>query len=88
MEQQELYSCQIFGEIAKSINEVVSLVKGKYLPYLDTCMFWDKELEELRFKVFLKPEQRLKYLNKGNEDPNSIVYPMQFHGEYSIESAS
>ena len=58
----------------KTINEVVSLVEGKYFPCLDTCMFWDKELEELRFKVFIKPEQRLKYLDKGSNHPNSILH--------------
>lgn len=43
----------------------VSVSIDNAFPYLDTEMYWNEQ-EELEFRVHLKPNQQLKYLNKGS----------------------
>jgi hypothetical protein len=43
----------------------VSVNGGKSFPFLDMEMYWSDE-GDLRFRVHLKPNQQLKYLNKGS----------------------
>ena len=47
------------------MDEKVTIEKGKVFPYLDMELFWSPE-QELQFQVHLKPNQELKYLNKGS----------------------
>ena len=53
------------------ITNVISKIKCKNLPYLDMSISWDKEMYDLQFKIHLKPNQRLKYLNVGSKHPHS-----------------
>ena len=55
---------------SESVTRVVSISRSKYLPYLDTAMFWIKD-NNLQFMVHKKKDQKLKYLNKGSSHPNS-----------------
>ena len=52
------------------MDEKVSIEKGKTFPYLDMELFWSPE-QELQFRVHLKPNQELKYLNKGSTHTNA-----------------
>ena len=55
---------------SESVTRVVSISRSKYLPYLDTAIFWNKD-NNLQFMVHKKKDQKLKYLNKGSLHPNS-----------------
>ena len=46
-------------------NKMVSIERGTAFPYLDMELYWS-EKEELQFRVHLKPNQELKYLNRGS----------------------
>ena len=46
-------------------NENLTIVKGKYFPYLDMEMYWN-DMHDLKFKVHMKPNQVLKYLNSDS----------------------
>ena len=48
----------------------VTIQKGKTFPYLDMELIWSKE-GNLQFQVHLKPNQQLKYLNKGSVHTNA-----------------
>ena len=52
------------------VTRVVSISRSKYLPYLDTVIFWNKD-NNLQFVVHKKKDQKLKYLNEGSSHPNS-----------------
>jgi len=47
----------------------VTVAKTKSFPYLDMEMYWENQ--ELRFRVHLKPNHLLKYLNKGSAHTNA-----------------
>lgn len=51
--------------ICTKLNDKITLVRGKYFPYLDVAMYWNLN-NELRFKIHMKENQKLKYLNKGS----------------------
>ena len=44
---------------------MVSIEKGKGFPYLDMELVWSEQ-GELQFQVYMKPNQQMKYLNKGS----------------------
>ena len=46
-------------------NNKVSVERSNAFPYLDMELVWSKQAE-LNFQVHLKPNQQLKYLNKGS----------------------
>ena len=48
----------------------VTVDSKNYFPYLDTALYWS-ETNHLQFRVYLKPNQKLKYLNKGSSHPPS-----------------
>ena len=45
-------------------NKKVTICKEESFPYLDLEMYWRDE--DLQFRVHLKPNQELKYLNQGS----------------------
>ena len=47
------------------VNDDITIVQGPCFPYLDMTISWNCR-GELRFKVYTKPNQQLKYLNKGS----------------------
>jgi hypothetical protein len=47
------------------LHKAVSVNKGESFPYLDMEMYWSVD-NQLFFKVHLKPNQQLKYLNRGS----------------------
>ena len=47
------------------LDPAVQVCTDSYLPYLDTEIFWNSNLN-LQFRVHLKPNQQLKYLNRGS----------------------
>lgn len=68
-----IFTASIWGADKKSLNSEssnprVEVVSSDYFPYLDMKMTWDTK-GDLNFGVYLKPGQRLKYLNKGSEHP-------------------
>ena len=52
-------------------QNVISKVECKKVPYLDMRLSWDDKTNELQFKIHLKPDQHLKYLNLGSEHQHS-----------------
>ena len=50
-------------------NKKVTICKDEAFPYLDLEMYWRGE--ELKFRVHMKPNQVLKYLNKGSAHTNA-----------------
>ena len=48
-----------------TLNDKITIIRGKYFPFLDIEMYWNAN-NKLRFKVHLKENQQLKYLNKGS----------------------
>ena len=50
-------------------NDKVTICRDKAFPYLDLEMYWREE--ELKFRVHMKPNQVLKYLNKGSAHTNA-----------------
>ena len=51
--------------ITEKVTEVFSITKGKFFPYLDIQMFWETD-DKLEFKVYNKPNQKIKYANNGS----------------------
>ena len=47
------------------MNKQITIVKGKYFTFLDASLFWNFH-NKLGFKIFMKPNQKLKYLNRGS----------------------
>ena len=47
------------------IDETISVVKSAFFPFLDMELSWNHD-EKLNFKVHMKENQILKYLNKGS----------------------
>ena len=47
------------------LTEKINIVEGKYFPFLDISIFWNFH-NGLSFKIYMKPNQKLKYLNKGS----------------------
>ena len=54
------------------VNDEVTIYRGKYFPYLDIQMNWN-ESGELVFGVYRKPNQVLKYLNKGSSHTEACM---------------
>lgn len=52
-------------EDKKNLNDNLIIVNDDKFPYLDMEMYWNKR-GELKFQVHLKPNQKLKYLNKDS----------------------
>ena len=50
-------------------NKRVTIKRNSAFPYLDMEFYWLQD--ELQFRVHLKPNQLLKYLNKGSTHTNS-----------------
>ena len=46
-------------------NNMITMINEKYFPYLDMEMSWNKS-NELIFRVHLKPNQKLKYMNSDS----------------------
>ena len=61
----ELWKPNEDNQKTKKVDNRLSVVQTTTLPYLDMCFYWNCR-GELRFKVHMKPNQRLKYLNKGS----------------------
>ena len=65
------FTCQIWLDESRRIgptkayDKMVSAETSKGFPYLDMELFWSEQ-DELQFRVYMKPEQQLKYLNKGS----------------------
>ncbi len=51
-------------------DKMVSIERSKTFPYLDMELYWS-ESQQLQFRVHLKPNQQLKYLNKGSTHTNA-----------------
>ena len=47
------------------LNKNITIVKGKYFPFLNIEMYWNQN-SKLRFKIHMKENQILKYLDKGS----------------------
>ena len=62
------YTCTMWipgGEQPENPDPKVSVVTAEAFPYLDMEMYWDSD-EHLSFRVHMKDNQQLKYLNKGS----------------------
>ena len=59
-------------------NKNLTYVNDKHFPYLDMEMYWN-ENAELKFQVYIKPNQVLKYLNN-----DSIHLPSVFRAILSV----
>ena len=46
-------------------NEVIEIFEYDYFPYLDLQLIWNNK-DELKFKVYLKENQKIKYLNSDS----------------------
>ena len=46
-------------------NENLTIVEGEHFPYLDMEMYWN-DRHDLKFRVHMKPNQVLKYLNSDS----------------------
>jgi GIY-YIG catalytic domain len=70
------FTCSMWWDISKIAlpeserEESTSIVEDSKFPYLDMELFWS-EKGELKFQVHLKPNQKLKYLNKGSAHTNA-----------------
>ena len=53
----------------KPRNKKVTINRKSAFPYLDMELYWRGD--ELKFRVHLKPNQQLKYLNKGSTHTNA-----------------
>ena len=51
------------------VNENVKIKREDSFPYLDMELYWRED--QLKFRVHLKPNQQLKYLNKGSTHTNA-----------------
>lgn len=60
------FTAEIWGieEDDTIINKKLTIVHNKHFPYLDTEIFWKRG--ELKFQIHLKPNQKLKYLNRDS----------------------
>lgn len=47
------------------LNNKITIVKGKYCPFLDIKMYWSKN-NKIRVKICMKENQKIKYINKGS----------------------
>jgi hypothetical protein len=67
------FTCSIWlpNEKAKEHNKMVSIERGKGFPYLDMELIWSEQ-KELQFQVYMKPNQQLKYLNKGSTHTGAV----------------
>jgi hypothetical protein len=45
---------------------MVSVAPDTSFPYLDMELFWSNDDDSLQFRVHLKPNQQLKYLNRDS----------------------
>ena len=65
-----VFTAVIWGEDKNDTpkHPKVSVEEGKAFPYLDMEMYWGKN-GELLFRVHLKPNQELKYLNNDSSHP-------------------
>jgi hypothetical protein len=61
------FTAVIWGNDKEDSKEYdnVTVNRGDSFPYLDMEMYWSED-GDLRFRVHLKPNQQLKYLNKGS----------------------
>ena len=50
-----------------SSNDDITIHRKEFLPYLDTELFWHRS--GLKFRVHVKPNQQLKYLNLSSTHP-------------------
>jgi len=67
------FTCEIWDPTipldVKPRNNNVTIHRGNVFPYLDMEFYWPKE--ELKFRVHLKENQLLKYLNVGSTHTNA-----------------
>jgi len=54
----------------RSSNDDITIHRKDFLPYLDTELFWHRS--ELKFRVHVKPNQQLKYLNRSSTHPSHV----------------
>jgi hypothetical protein len=72
------FTCNVWFNESKRIcptvevDDNVSIERGAYFPYLDMEMYWSKS-DDLMFRVHLKPNQKLKYLNKGSAHTSACL---------------
>ena len=70
MHQPAIY-CRALGEEDKSVvSERVKVMKQDFFPYLDIEMRWD-ENDDLKFGIYMKENQVIKYLNAGSQHTKS-----------------
>ena len=68
-----IFTCEVWLAEGKRVsppkekehNKLVKVHRKESFPYLDMNLVWSEE-EELQFQVYMKPNQQLKYLNKGS----------------------
>lgn len=53
-----------------SSNPDITIHQKDFLPYLDTGLYWNRE--ELKFRVHLKFNKQLKYLNRSSTHPSNV----------------
>ena len=58
----------------ESLNDKIIIVKGKCFPFLDISKYWDPN-NKLRFKIYMKENQKLKYLNNVAATPLNASKP-------------
>ena len=61
----ELWKPNADDQKTNKVDGVLSVVQTTAFQYLDIYFYWNC-YGELRFKVYMKPNQQLKYLNKGS----------------------
>ena len=68
------FTCSIWDPKASTSEgpQAITVHNKPTFPYLDMELFW-KENNSLAFKVHLKPNQQLKYLNKGSTHTSACL---------------
>ena len=68
--QKLRFTCEVWRpsgnvtKVTKKLTNDINVVEAKYFPYLDLNMYFCTHCQKLQFKVHLKANQELKYLNR------------------------
>lgn len=78
----EIWRC-VYNEICvnTSLNKQTTIIKGKYFLFLDGFLFWSFH-NKLSFNIYMKPNQKLKYLNRDSFYTNKCfeaIFSMDFY---------
>lgn len=72
------------SNIITKLTEKISIVERKYFPFLYVSLFWNFH-NKLSFKIHMKPNQNLKYINRGSLVVTQTSVSKPFQMEFLVD---